>query len=719
MDLDKDNILLIIYSDTQEQKENNHFNDIVRSNYFSFLNKNKFIIEEKKINFRKKIIYENSKFFKIDNNQIYYNGDIWYYLYKEKYLIKINYIDNYFCNFDYYFINNGNINFIIQHYYNNWYLYENNNNIDFMLQANTTKDYFDPEFNVKRYKNMNIKNKILTCPFCPLIPYFYIYNDIIIIKCKIHKKIKYHFYEFNDFINNYNVLDLSNCDFCGTKDNLFYCKEEQIYICENCMKDSKDNIKDKIIDMNNIRKCIEHTEDVKYTYNFCEKCLEDNNRDKGVIQLIKKRPEKLENILFSEFELNELKEQIKAIETKIDKYFDLYNNDISSNYNREYFKHLYLFINIYSSFIYTYEYLSKKNCLNYSAVKNLRSIQLLPYFDIEKKEIFFKNISIKRFLNGRINKKYEDEMLKYIYDNCDKYDRKYSLKYDKTIEKVGNIYYKNNFNKYVYIYSEKKLYESNLDELIAKIDKYIIFKIKNINYLCLCTETEIQILSFTINNEKCYIKLYQTIKFKQKNNLHHWHKCQRYYIQEDSKIYLLYESKLIIISYNDLYFQIDAIIKYDNNNYLFVDFDKYKNKIFILLQKGEEEEEEEEEEKSYNFIEINLTNYKIKFWKNIFENIISFIIINQYMFLIKEEKENCLFYIYDINKFNEINSMKLLDHHWIIQKSIRKNVLILIKSKDYNIDKELFYLEFWKIENNNLLYLNKRKHIFSFISLNF
>ena len=140
------------------------------------------------------------------------------------------------------------------------------------------------------------------------------------------------------------------------------------------------------------------------------------------------------------------------------------------------------------------------------------------------------------------------------------------------------------------------------------------------------------------------------------------------------------------------------------------------------MQKGEEEkkeEEEEEEEKSYNFIEINLTNYKIKFWKNIFENIISFIIINQYMFLIKEEKENCLFYIYDINKFNEINSMKLLDHHWIIQKSIRKNVLILIKSKDYNIDKELFYLEFWKIENNNLLYLNKRKHIFSFISLNF
>lgn len=119
-------------------------------------------------------------------------------------------------------------------------------------------------------------------------------------------------------------------------------------------------------------------------------------------------------------------------------------------------------------------------------------------------------------MNGRINKKYEDEMLKYIYDNCDKYDRKYSLKYDKTIEKVGNIYYKNNINKYVYIYSEKKLYESNLDELIAKIDKYIIFKIKNINYLCLCTETEIQILSFTINNEKCYIKLYQTIKFKKK-----------------------------------------------------------------------------------------------------------------------------------------------------------------------------------------------------------
>ena len=148
-------------------------------------------------------------------------------------------------------------------------------------------------------------------------------------------------------------------------------------------------------------------------------------------------------------------------------------------------------------------YLSKKNRLNYSTIKNLRSIQLLPYFDIEKKEIFIKNISIKRFLNGRINKKYEDEMLKYIYDNCDKYDRKYSLKYDKTIEKVGNIYYKNNINKYVYIYSEKKLYESNLDELIAKIDKYIIFKIKNINYLCLCTETEIQILSFTINNEKC------------------------------------------------------------------------------------------------------------------------------------------------------------------------------------------------------------------------
>ena len=54
LDLDKDNILLIIYSDAQEQKENNNYDDIVRTNYFSFLNKNKFILEEKKITFRKK-----------------------------------------------------------------------------------------------------------------------------------------------------------------------------------------------------------------------------------------------------------------------------------------------------------------------------------------------------------------------------------------------------------------------------------------------------------------------------------------------------------------------------------------------------------------------------------------------------------------------------------------------------------------------------------------
>ena len=103
------------------------------------------------------------------------------------------------------------------------------------------------------------------------------------------------------------------------------------------------------------------------------------------------------------------------------------------------------FINFIHSLIYTYEYFSQKKCLNYNVVKNLRKIKFVPNYELPKvnnnksnncespdlifryrdqenlnelKKInpFFEFISMKRFLNGEINKEGE------IYENISKYD---------------------------------------------------------------------------------------------------------------------------------------------------------------------------------------------------------------------------------------------------------------------------------------------------------
>ena len=63
----------------------------------------------------------------------------------------------------------------------------------------------------------------------------------------------------------YNDLDSAICDFCGTKNKIYFNNKGLIYISKNCLNDIKYEKKDEIIDMNNITKCFKHNKVIIYT----------------------------------------------------------------------------------------------------------------------------------------------------------------------------------------------------------------------------------------------------------------------------------------------------------------------------------------------------------------------------------------------------------------------------------------------------------------------
>lgn len=97
---------------------------------------------------------------------------------------------------------------------------------------------------------------------------------------------------------------------------------------------------------------------------------------------IKNEPEKILNIDFTKIELDEFKSQINLIEKKINEI----KPKVDKNY---YYNKLYEFC-IIKSILYTYETLKKENKLNYTAIKNLRTIKLNPDFNIKNDKIYYK-----------------------------------------------------------------------------------------------------------------------------------------------------------------------------------------------------------------------------------------------------------------------------------------------------------------------------------------
>ena len=616
LDLDDNNILLVIENNNNEQKE--EINSDLRKNYFSFLNKNKFILEEKKIYYDTNYWYKK-RLIKFNDNEIYFGGNIFYYLPIEKNLIKINYFPQ--LNFNY-FLRYGKIYEIEEKYINVeesekfcknlkkqlWKinLYEISDEPKFIVEKNDDKMltcYQD--YDIKKYKNNNLKkNRILTCPYCPLIPLFKFGGEHPIeIKCQIHGIKKY---DFNEFIINYNEIDFATCYFCGKNDNLFFCENEGFYICQKCSNNSEYKINGQKINMKDIYKCMKHLKDIKYTYNKCEDCLNEKEKiEENDFPYFCDReiPEKLENIILSESEFDEIKNKMKIFETKVNQYFDMniknirqirrrgrgrglgrsgtrgrvrgYDGDRENNFDEnviihdDYFKLLFIFIDIYNSFIYTYEYLSKKHFLIYSAVYNIRTIKLLPDFNIDQKELFFKSISINRFLNGEINKKYDEEIINSLFSPDEYY---YNFK-----EKVGNIYFENSLHDIDIYYMIRECYiENNLDDFVHNYNsqdiKFYIYKIKNLDYFFLFSQTEIQILSFTIKNDKCVIKLHQKLKFLKKLD---------FFIQKITEMIIINQDfflkKMMVLKYT-YYIKID-LLRYQ----IIIFFSKYKQLLDIVV----------------------------------------------------------------------------------------------------------------------------------------
>ena len=350
---------------------------------------------------------------------------------------------------------------------------------------------------------------------------------------------------------------------------------------------------------------------------------------------------------------------------------------------------LYFSINIYYSFIYTYEYFSKKKCLNYSTVSNLRKIKLIPNFNIDKKELFFINISMRRFLDGKIKKKDNE-----ITDLTDLYEKKpynyYMNKIDAQTDgillfkKKVRIYDYYIFGGYsnIYIYSNIQIEKSNLNEILTKDMKYNNMMIINhSNLICTFDEKGIYIYSYKLENNECIFKIYQTIQFSL-NRKQIYSSYSKTFLQEEdgSKFYLLYENAFICISEVNNIYQIDNIFLAEGGK--FINFDKFENKMYIL-----------EETK---IIEINLNNYKTRNFPcpsaNSSEN---FYMINSKlcMFSYREngpKGERWLFF-FDIEKQKEYDELDSPIFYRI--EKFGKLFIIVYEN----------YLVFYKFENNKLI----------------
>ena len=540
--------------------------------FFAFVNKKTFKLEKEKYYFETK---NNNKrdFFKIDNNYIFYAGYI-FYVTEDKRIIAINYCYiNPNIKFNGCFKKDGKIYFLLIELIRYSLSLRSYGMILFQLKnPNEYNKYSElSKFNkykfhcdklpVRRFEIFNnFRKKILTCPYCSLIPYFNI-NYYIQINCYLHS-ISGNFYEnykniydIEDFLYYYNDLDSPICYYCGTQNNLFivvklkYEGNNIIYTCKNCKnnyyktKYNKEFL--KLIDINNPDKCIHHNQDLNIR-NLCDECIKEDeelvkeikkekdeeldSEDEACIERIKiykihhlneefnyihlssiqeinHEEEKLEDILYTDKEIEELKSKIKIIETKINNYYNNKANEIQLNPEKyEYFKFLYFNINIYYSFIYTYEYFSKKKCLNYAIVSNLRKIKLIPNFNIDKKELFFINISMSRFLRGEIKRKdnevldlYEKMPYNYYINKIDSQTDGILL-FKKNVE-IGEEYDFNGYNN-IYIYSNIQIEKSNLNEILTKEfhENYNnMILINHSNLICIFDEKGIYIYSYKLH----------------------------------------------------------------------------------------------------------------------------------------------------------------------------------------------------------------------------
>ena len=342
--------------------------------------------------------------------------------------------------------------------------------------------------------------------------------------------------------------------------------------------------------------------------------------------------------------------------------------------------------------------ISQKKCLNYDVVKNLRKIKFVPNYELPKVSnnnsnhfefpdyLFFQFISMKRFLNGEINKKGE------IYENMSKYEEQNRLKPRKVQHDI----------------------KINLNDFIEDLN-YYKYEVRNSTFICLFESNRIQILSLKIEEHQFLYKLHQIIKFNKTIKLLKAWKDEHgeyipvcNFIQENdgSKLYFLYENGLIIISKNMSHFQIDSIISYDNKK--FCGLDKYKYKLYILMSI------EENYKNIFKVIEINLKNHKIKYYNiNINNNIgcgyaytyiLSFDIFDKFM-LFRESKfiKVIYIYIYDFNQDKIVN--KIEKKFSYIEKLKKENECILVYYIYYidpkiNWDITTYFSEYWKFENN-------------------
>ena len=701
--------------------------DYTGYSFIIFIKKNDFLLEDKiykleyhfEYNHRIYLLKDNYFIIEEKDNDSHLDNSYYFYKISEKLdIIKLNeYKPKIPKNFDFYSTD------------------ENENEYD--------NDYPDNKELIEKYSKL--KNKIMKCPYCPLIlnveNFFFKYEEIpeklesyLFFDCEIHGKIE---------------LDLRKesitCVFCGNNENLFYTYSLDFYLCKYCLNKyikTKMKIKKKYGCLNyklfykrlkvaDVKKgdtlCYQHLKKIKYTFNMCKYCkyLDNkyfnkyNNSDLDI--LFEGKPEKLSNIDFSDEEMEDFKSNLKIIEKKINKL---------KNKETKYYLGIFCQLCIIQSILHTYEIFKKENKLNYTIIKNLRKIKLNPNFNIKNNETIFFKVNIHKFLYGEI---------KNIKNN-NKFDFYEEINLDKLIEKEGPLTYENLYKfienkdiiiyqdpyEIIYIYSKihkKDKIENNLNSFISYTNiKYEIdeelevmqnnnfnfittkcYLLKDLNFFIILNLSEIIFLKYKVFSENNIIfEHYKTLKlfinspnFIRKKieyvefdayDTKHYYNEPKVIFEDKDKIYGFKKQYFFIIrkfinEMNNLEFDIENVVWIEPD---YINYEKYNDKIYFLYKSFIKEIDLNifnERKIDLNTEKIGEYNYYLK------DDLIN--IDNKYILL-----NNCL-----INKDN--NSIEEIRNIYIdgfyMFKVPKENIIILYRNEEFLL---------LKIEDNNLQYMN-------------
>ena len=224
-------------------------------------------------------------------------------------------------------------------------------------------------------------------------------KGIISTKCPLGHITNYNFPEYFSKFRAISDINISlNCFICSKLNNITnisYCLKCSNFLCNKCIYKHEKNLGHKIISMQNINTyCPLHNKKFNSfcfdcNKNCCEMChIKNNNKNhmfKNFNDILNQNKKEEKSIVFMQ---NEIRNQLKLLESFIERY----NDDIKNNEHSEilkgyfddyinYFKNV---LKLKEKFISKYNY----NQNNYYNIMNVLNLSLPLFYDYNKESLF-------------------------------------------------------------------------------------------------------------------------------------------------------------------------------------------------------------------------------------------------------------------------------------------------------------------------------------------